>query len=132
MRRFTFSIANPSWASVPVEQDGARFISTLSVGRDGMGALEMLSHGSRQYRLIYLAIALQTLNMLLAIYMTSFLYFGDVLLDLFGSWALALAVKALAFGIWIILRECRAARAVAWVIAPISLLALIHDLVLIV
>ncbi len=68
--------------------------------------------------------------MLIAIYLTSFLSFGDVLLDVFGTWGLALVVKGLAFGLWIIQRDSLMARIVAWVIAPLSLLALAHDLLL--
>ena len=83
-----------------------------------------------QYRLIYLAIAVQMVNMFLAIYMTSFLRFGDVLLDIFGTWDLALITKCLAFGFWILQRDRPAARLAAWMIAPLSVVALLHDLLL--
>jgi hypothetical protein len=81
-------------------------------------------------RLIYLAIAAQLVNMILAMYMTSILRFGDVLLDIFGTWDLALLLKSLAFGIWILQRDRPAARLAAWIIAPLSVLALLHDLLL--
>jgi hypothetical protein len=83
-----------------------------------------------QCRLIYLAIAAQLVNMLMAMYMTSFLRFGDVLLDIFGTWDLALMAKCLAFGFWILQRDRPAARFAAWIIAPLSVLALFHDLLL--
>ena len=57
---------------------------------------------------------------------------SNILLDVFGRWDLALISKFLAFGAWLLLRDRPAARLAAWIIAPLSLLALLHDLLLLI
>jgi hypothetical protein len=81
-------------------------------------------------RLIYLAVASQVLNLMLATYTTQQLGYQDVLLSVFGNWGLAVFVKLLALGLWLTYREFAEARIVAWLIAPLSLFALVHDILL--
>ena len=81
-------------------------------------------------RLIYLAVASQVLNLALATYATQRLGYQDVLLSVFGNWGLAVVVKLLALGLWLISREFTEARIAAWLIAPLSLFALVHDILL--
>ena len=132
MHRFSFS--SPATTRRPAAssllRSGRVVIRTL--GDDVLPWMAASGGQPGQYRLIYLAIAAQLVNMTLAIYLTSFLRFGDVLLDVFGRWDLALISKCLAFGAWLLLRDRPAARLAAWIIAPLSLLALLHDLLLLI
>jgi hypothetical protein len=80
--------------------------------------------------LIYLAAAAQLLNLLLATYATQLLGHQDLLLSIFGSWGLAVFVKLLALGLWLIYREFLEARFTACLIAPISVFALLHDILM--
>jgi len=81
-------------------------------------------------RMIYLAAASQAANLLLATYATQRLGYSDFLLQCFDNWWLALFVKALALGLWLIYREFLEARVAALLITPLSLLALAHDVLL--
>jgi hypothetical protein len=88
--------------------------------------------GGWALRLIYLAAAAQLLNLLLATYVTQLLGYQDLLLSIFGNWGLALFIKLLALGLWVVFREFLEARFAAWLIAPISLFALLHDILMLV
>lgn len=130
MRRFSFSLQDG-----PQERHTSRLVfSGRAIAQTPVEVMlpRVAGCGGQPWpcRLIYLAIAAQLVNMILAMYMTSILRFGDVLLDIFGTWDLALLLKSLAFGIWILQRDRPAARLAAWIIAPLSVLALLHDLLL--
>jgi hypothetical protein len=81
-------------------------------------------------KLIYLAAAAQAINLLAAIHVTQRLGYQDVLLSVFETWGVAVPLKLLALGLWLNYREYVEARLVAWLIAPLSVYALLHDLLL--
>lgn len=89
-----------------------------------------VSQSPWQRGLILAAIGAQGVNMLLAMYMTQYLGFGDVLLDVFGRWDMAFATKFVAFVAWWVFRESMPARVLAWILTPLSILALTHDVLL--
>lgn len=130
MHRFSFTspIEVHQLAASSLVRRGRKIVHAL--GEEVLPRVAAYGGQPWQCRLIYLAIAVQLVNMLLAMYMTSILRFGDVLLDIFGTWNLALMVKCLAFGYWILQRDRPAARLAGWIIAPSSVLALLHDVLL--
>ena len=81
-------------------------------------------------KMIYLAAAAQGIDLLLAIHATQHLGYQEFLLSVFGNWGVALPLKVLVLSLWLYCRDFIEARLAAWLIAPLSVYALIHDLLL--